>query len=140
MTQSRGNKPGGSEGLRPPSPKDREEEGGLPLLPDLMRRAFALGLTGIFTTEHAIRQALGDTLPKDWIEFAVDQSDRTRADFVKRLAGELARVIENLDLEELAERLLEEHTLEIRAQIRLKPRRKRASRSRPSAPAGERRR
>ena len=96
----------------------RAEEKGA-LLPDLFRRALALGLSGIFTTEEAFRRALGDTLPKDWVDFAVDQSERTRNEFVNRLAGELARVVESMDLEEILRRVLAEHRIEVKVEIRL---------------------
>ncbi len=89
------------------------------LLPEFVRRAFTLGLTGLFTTEEAFRRALGDTVPKDWVDFAVDQSDRTRSEVAGRLAEEVARVVENMDLEELLRRLLAEHRVEIRAEVNL---------------------
>ena len=89
--------------------------------PELFRRALALGLSGIFTTEEAFRRALGDTLPKDWVDFAVDQSDRTRTEFVNRLAGELARTLESIDLDAVLRRLLTENSLEVKAEIRLRP-------------------
>lgn len=89
------------------------------LLPDLVRRAFTLGLSGLFTTEEAFRRALGETVPKDWVDFAVGQSDRTRSELTGRLAEEVARVIENLDLEDLLRRLLLEHRVEIRAELNL---------------------
>jgi hypothetical protein len=91
------------------------------LLPDLFRRALALGLSGIFTTEEAFRRALGDTLPRDWVDFALDQSERTRNEFVNRLAGELARVVEAMDLEEMARRLLAENRVELKIEMRLVP-------------------
>ena len=93
------------------------------ILPDLVRRAFALGLSGLFTTEEAFRRALGDTVPQDWVDFAVDQSDRTRSELTGRLAEELARVVENMDLEDLLRRILAEHRIEIRAELTLEPRR-----------------
>lgn len=88
-------------------------------IPDLFRRALALGLSGIFTTEEAFRRALGDTLPKDWVDFAVDQSDRTRTEFVNRLAGEMARVLEAMDLEGMTRSMLADHKIEVKAEIRL---------------------
>jgi len=99
---------------------------GAPLagLSELARRALALGFSGFFLTEETIRRALGDTLPRDWIDFAVDQSDRTRAEFVERLARELASVFESMDLEGMAERFLEDRTIEVKAEIRVKPRAK----------------
>jgi hypothetical protein len=89
------------------------------LLPEFMRRALTLGLSGLFTTEEAFRRALGDTVPKDWVDFAADQSDRTRSELAGRLAEELARVVESMDLEELLRALLTEHRVEIRAEVNL---------------------
>ncbi len=88
---------------------------------ELARKALTLGLSGLFLTEGTIRRTVGEALPRDWLDFALDQSERTRAEFLERLARELVGVIETLDLAALAERLLDGRTLEIQAQIRLRP-------------------
>jgi len=103
-------------------PEPTEEDEGkatLSALPELLRRVAGIGLSGFFLTEAAVRKAFGDTLPKDWIDFAVEQSDRTRAEFIERLSYEVARNLENLDLAALLSSLLEGRTLEIKAEIRL---------------------
>jgi hypothetical protein len=97
-------------------------------IPDLFRRAMAVGLSGFFTTEETIRKALGDTLPQDWVDFATAQSERTRNEFMQRMSDEMGRVLEQVELAELLERLLEGRTIEVTAQIRLGERR---------SPAGE---
>ena len=81
----------------------------------------ALGLSGLFTTEATIRGALGDTLPKDWVDFASEQSERTRTEVIDRTAQEFGRVIENLDMGEVMRTLLEGHALEVNARFRLVP-------------------
>lgn len=106
-------------GRREGTLEDREE-GSLGLVPELLRRVLALGFSGFFLTEGAMRKALGDTLPKEWIDFAVDQSARTRNEFLERLAAEIARSAETVDLGALADRLLEGHTIEVKAQIRFR--------------------
>ncbi len=111
-----GRRPGKGEG-----PGDEEAGGWVPGLPDLIRRAFSLGLSGFFLTEEALRKALGDKVPRDWVDFAVEQSDRTRAEFLERLAAEIARVFQESDLSALLEQLLEGRTVEVSAQIRLGP-------------------
>jgi hypothetical protein len=78
-----------------------------------------LGLSGFFLTEETIRRALGDTLPKDWADFAADQSERTRKEFLERLSYELAQTLEKVDLAAVLRELLEGRTLEVRAEIRL---------------------
>jgi len=61
----------------PAEPEGAEEQERLSAIPELMRRAIALGLTGFFTTEEAVRRALGDTVPKDWTDYLSESSDRT---------------------------------------------------------------
>jgi len=90
-----------------------------PAVPELVRRALSLGLSGFFLTEEAIRKALGDTIPKDWTDFAVDQSDRARREFLERLSFEIAQSLDKVDVAAVLQELLQGRTLEIRAEIRL---------------------
>ena len=96
-----------------------EGSGALNAIPELMRKAFSLGFSGFFLTETAARKALGDALPQDWIDFAVEQSERTRAEFIERLTFEVARSLEVVDLGAVLAELLEGRTLEVKAEIRL---------------------
>jgi len=92
------------------------------VLPDLLRKLMATGLSGLFTTEAAIRAALGDSVPREWVDFVAEQSERTRAELAQRLADEFGRVLEKVDLVELVEQLLEGRTVEVKAELRLGPR------------------
>lgn len=97
------------------------EAAGGPLggIPELMRKALAMGFSGFFLTEEAVRKALGETLPKDWTDFAVEQSDRARAEFMERLSYEIGRAMENVDYAAVLSQLLEGRTLEVSATIKL---------------------
>ena len=86
-----------------------------------MRKAIAAGFSGFFFTEEAIRRALGETLPKDWSDFAVEQSERTRSEFLERLSFELGRTLDSVDVADLMRQLLENRTLEVKAEITLRP-------------------
>ena len=99
-----------------PLPPDPENAG---FLPELLRRGLTLGFTGFFMTEEALRRALGDSVPRDWIEFFVEQSDRTRVEFLDRMSKEFGRVLNALDPVEVLRRLLDGQTLEVRASVRL---------------------
>jgi hypothetical protein len=99
---------------------EASEGGGLfPGLPDMARRALAFGLSGFFFTEETFRKALGDTLPKDWQDFAIEQSERTRKEFLERLTFEIAQSIEKIDVARVLDQLLEGRTIEVKAQLRL---------------------
>ena len=93
-----------------------EEAGGL--FPDLLRRGMSLGLTGFFMTEEALRRALGETAPREMIEFVIAQSEKTRAEFLDRVSREFGKALSAMDPIELAKRVLEGRTVEISATIR----------------------
>jgi hypothetical protein len=88
-------------------------------LPELLRRGLTLGFTGFFMTEEALRRALGESVPRDWVDFFVEQSDRTRAEFLDRVSREFGRVFTALDPVEVLRRLLDGQTVEVSAKIRL---------------------
>jgi hypothetical protein len=103
----------------PEASEPNESAGRLPALPEIARRALSIGLSGFFFTEETVRKALGDTLPKDLLDFAVDQSERTRKEFLERLSFEIAQTLEKVDFHTALRELLEGRTLEVRAEIRL---------------------
>ena len=103
----------------PAKPEDAEEQESLRAIPELMRRAIALGLTGFFTTEEAVRRALGDTVPKDWTDYIAESSDRTRSEFLDRLSREIARTLKDVDIAALIRQLLEGRTLTVNAEFTL---------------------
>ena len=90
-------------------------------IPDIVRKALALGLAGFFTTEQTIRKALGDTLPQEWLDFVSEQSERTRGDLTGAIASEFGRSLQTIDLTNVADQLLTGRTLEVTARIRLLP-------------------
>jgi len=89
---------------------------------DWVRRFTALGLSGFFSTEGAIRKAFGDTVPQDWVDFLTEQSDRSRQEFFDRLATEMGRIVENMDPEDVLDRLFTGRSIEIEAKVRIGPR------------------
>lgn len=103
-------------------------------IPELVRKALTAGFSGFFFTEEAIRKALGETLPREWADFASEQSDRARAEFLERLSYEIGRALEGVDYAAVLSQLLEGRTLEVSAKIRLReeerPRRGRRQRLR----------
>ena len=121
MAPPRGKESAESEGREERADSASNGSGALGALPELMRKALALSLSGFFVTEEAVRKALAGTLPQEWIDFAVEQSSRTRAEFVERLSLEVARTLENADLAAVLAQLLEGRTLEVKAEIRLQP-------------------
>lgn len=114
--------PGATRGPQPETEGAGARPDAASRVPELLRRLLGLGFAGLFTTEEVLRKALGDSVPRDWIEFAAQQSERTRRELVDRVAAEVARTLDGVDLPKLAERLLEGHALEVSARVRFVPR------------------
>jgi hypothetical protein len=131
---------GGNEVPPPPRAADdeeasfRTEPGGR--VPDLLRRVIGLGFSGFFLTEEVVRKALGDSVPREWVDFAAQQSERTRRELIDRVAGEVGRALDGTDLPQLVERLLRGHTLEVTARVRFVPREEGSERSAAAPIAG----
>jgi hypothetical protein len=121
-----------------PRSKTGSEGGRLPAVPELVRRVLSIGLSGFFLTEEAIRKALGDAVPRDWTDFVVAQSDRTRKEFLERLSFEIGQSLENIDMARVLTELLEGRTLEVNAEIRLTPKGPQAAATRLRVAAGAR--
>jgi len=104
---------------QPAKPEAKGEQEGRGAIPELMRRAIALGLTGFFTTEEAVRRAIGDTVPKDWTDYISESSDRTRSEFLDRLSREIARTLKEVDLASVLRQLLDGRTVKVSAEFKL---------------------
>lgn len=119
MSAARGKRTGRRTPLPLAGGAPRAESAGR--VPDLLRRVVGLGFSGLFLTEEVVRKALGDTLPREWVDFAAAQSERTRREFIDRLASEIGRALDGMDLPRLTERLLRGHTIEVTARVRFVP-------------------
>ena len=106
---------------RTPASREEADEGIAGFIPDLLRRGLTLGFTGFFLTEEAVRKALGESVPRDLMDFVLTQSERTRAEFLDRISREFARALGTLDPVEVLKRLLEGRSIEVNAKIRLLP-------------------
>lgn len=106
------------EPRKPRTARKEEGDAGAGFLPELLKRGMTLGLTGFFMTEEALRRALGETAPREMIEFVVAQSEKTRAEFLDRVSREFGKALSAMDPVEVAKRLLEGRTIEISATIR----------------------
>jgi len=103
---------------RDDSGTDADETGG-GFLPDLIRRGLTLGFTGFFMTEEAIRKALGDSVPRDVIEYVLEQSERMRNEFLERTSKEFGKALSAMDPAEIVTRLVEGRTIEVTARFRI---------------------
>ncbi|MAE95024.1 MAG: hypothetical protein CL910_10220 [Deltaproteobacteria bacterium] len=103
---------------RDDDPDDESQSESAGFFPELLRRGLSMGFTGFFMTEEAIRRAFGDSAPREVIDFVLEQSEKTRTEFLDRMSREFGRTLQALDPVELARRLLDGRTIEVSAQVR----------------------
>ena len=90
--------------------------------------------------DPALRRMLGDMrLPKEAVAFLLQQAERSRREVTGLVGRELRGVLARVDWAREARRLLGGMRLQIRAEVRLVPRRprKKASTLRPPRPEGK---
>lgn len=106
------------EGELPPGAGSVEGRG----LTDVLRKAMVAGLGAVFMTEEGIRAYVKDLkLPKDVMNFVVGQTERSKAELFRVIGEELHRFFESELLRREVLKLLSQMTLEVRAEVRLKP-------------------
>ncbi len=87
------------------------------LIQEAIRRALSLSLGGFFMTEEAVRKALSESVPREWIDYISRQSEGVRSDLTERLVHEFAIWLRSVDLDELLARLLKEYEFTARIEI-----------------------
>ena len=91
-------------------------------VPDMLKKAMVAGLGAIFMTEEGIRTMVRDLkLPKEVIGFIVGQAEKSKSDLTRVIGDEIRRFFENPALRQEIIKLMSEVTIEIKAEIKLKP-------------------
>src|SRR5437660_11173403 len=92
------------------------------IVPDIVRRAVLTGVGALFMTEEGIRNLVGDMkLPKDALAFLLSQADKTRSEVTRVVTHEVRRFLESETMRREIWKLLTSVTLEVNAEVRLKP-------------------
>ena len=88
-----------------------------------LARLVRLGMGAFWMTEKVVRSAMRDLpLTKEASQFVLEQLDRRKADVLDVVRNEIQRAVEKLDIPSLAKDLLNEHDIEVTAQIRFRRR------------------
>jgi len=91
-------------------------------LTDMLRKAMVAGLGAVFMTEEGIRTYVKDLkLPKDAVGYVLGQAERSKGELFRVIGEELHRFFESELLRREIVRLLSEVTIDVHAEIRLKP-------------------
>jgi hypothetical protein len=89
---------------------------------DLVRRALLAGVGAVFMTEEQIRKGVQDLkLPKEALGYVAGQAEKTRTEATRVLRKELRRFLNSTAFKDQLKELLTGITLEVKAEVRLKP-------------------
>jgi hypothetical protein len=107
-----------------PLDPDAAEDGGRlgGIVPDLLRKAVVAGLGAVFMTEEGLRNLAGQLkLPKELLGHILAQADRTKGEVSRVIGEELRRFLNSEVLRKEMLQMLSGMTVEIRAEVRLRP-------------------
>ena len=89
---------------------------------DMVRRALLAGVGAVFMTEEGIRKSVQELkLPKEAFSYIAGQAERTRSEAGRILRKEIRRFLNSGAFRDQIGQLLSGLTLEVKAEVRLKP-------------------
>jgi hypothetical protein len=101
---------------------DSAEGGARRLVAETVRRAVLTGLGAVFLTEESARKVARDwKLPKEIVGYVVSQAGGAKDEIVRVVSEEVRKFFESEALRGEFLRLLTSMSIEVRAEIRLKP-------------------
>jgi hypothetical protein len=107
----------------PLSPDDPTRESGKAgFVPEFVKKVAVAGLGALFMTEEGIRSLASQLkLPKEMLGFILTQAEKTKDDIGRVITDEVRRFLQSEKLREEFIKLMAGMTLELKAEIRLKP-------------------
>jgi hypothetical protein len=87
------------------------------LLREAVRRTASLGFSSFFATEDAVRRAFNEAVPRDWVDYAKDQSAELRAEMIERMSAEFGAWLRTIDMTQVMSKLLAENDFELKISI-----------------------
>lgn len=109
-------------GEEPPLSDEAGREGRAGFVPEFMRKVAVAGLGALFMTEEGIRSLAGQMkLPKDVMGLILSQAEKTKDDIGRVVSEEIRRFLQSEKLREEFLKLIAGMTVEVKAEIRLKP-------------------
>jgi hypothetical protein len=108
--------------LRPPEPEPADEGGLAGSIADGVKKALLAGVGALFLTEEGARRLARDwKLPKDLASYIGQQATGAKEDLLRLFTDEFRRFLESDQVRREFWKALSENSIEIHAEIRLRP-------------------
>lgn len=102
-----------------------EKDGLKGQMADVMKKVLMTGVGTIFMTEEAVRAVIGDLkLPKEIMGGLLENSTKTKQEFLQMLAKEAGNVFSKIDVAEELKKLTEGHKVKIQVELSLERKKK----------------
>ena len=118
--------PASSAGGSDPRPSGPLES----LFQEAVKRATGLGISGLASTEEAVRRAVGDRLPTDWVQFFSDRGEGLRQELMDRLTSEFGQFLRSDEFEDKLRRLISDFDFDVSVRVSARPKRASSDRNR----------
>lgn len=94
------------------------EEGKIRLIPEVVKKLLATGVSAAFLTEETIRTYLNDVkIPKDLAQKIIENANRSKKELMDRVGDEIVTIIKKIDFVDEASRFVENHKFRVSAEI-----------------------
>jgi hypothetical protein len=87
------------------------------LFQEAVRRATGLGISGLASTEEAVRKAFQDRAPKEWVRFISEQGDGLRSEIAERIGAEVAAFLRSPEFDEKLRAVLDQYELSVNVKL-----------------------
>jgi hypothetical protein len=93
------------------------------LIPDVVKKAIVLGVSGEFFSEDTIRKMLSEIqLPSDLVQFIIQQTSKSKNELIRIIAEEIRNVIVQAQIGEQIKKFIKGFKINIKLEVSFDPR------------------
>jgi len=93
------------------------------LIPDVLKKAIVLGVSGEFFSEETIRKMLSDIqMPSDLVQYIIQQTSKSKNDLIRIIAEEIRNVIAQAQIGEQIKKFIKGFKINIKLEVSFDPR------------------
>jgi len=93
------------------------------LIPDVLKKAIVLGVSGEFFSEETIRKMLSDIqMPSDLVQYIIQQTSKSKNEIIRIIAEEIRNIIVQAQLGEQIKKFIKGFKINIKLEVSFDPR------------------
>jgi len=93
------------------------------LIPDVLKKAIVLGVSGEFFSEETIRKMLSDIqMPSDLVQYVIQQTSKSKNELIRIIAEEIRNFIDQAQINEQIKKFIKGFKINIKLELSFDPR------------------